>query len=78
MIAPDGTLVKSLAQGDSRPAQSVYLTIDKDLQKEVEKALNGFNGAAVVIERDTGRVLAMASSPDYDPNLFDPIITTTS
>jgi penicillin-binding protein 2 len=71
-IAPDGTLVKSLAQGDSRPAQSVYLTIDKDLQKQVEKALNGFNGAAVVIERDTGRVLAMASSPSYDPNLFEP------
>jgi cell division protein FtsI/penicillin-binding protein 2 len=72
VIASDGTLVKSLAQGDSRPAQSVYLTIDKDLQKEVEKALNGFNGAAVVIERDTGRVLAMASSPDFDPNLFEP------
>ena len=72
VLAPDGTLVKSLAQGDSRPAQSIYLTIDKDLQKEVEKALNGFNGAAVVIERDTGRVLAMASSPGFDPNLFDP------
>jgi penicillin-binding protein 2 len=72
VLAPDGSLVKALAQGDSRPAQSVYLTIDKDLQKEVEKALNGFNGAAVVIERDTGRVLAMASSPGYDPNLFDP------
>ena len=72
VLAPDGSLVKSLAQGDSRPAQSIYLTIDKDLQKEVEKALNGFNGAAVVIERDTGRVLAMASSPGFDPNLFDP------
>ena len=72
VIAPDGSLVKSLAQSDSRPAQSVNLTIDKDLQKEVEKALNGFTGAAVVIERDTGRVLAMASSPGYDTNLFDP------
>jgi penicillin-binding protein 2 len=72
VIAPDGSLVKLLAQSDSRPAQSISLTIDKDLQKEVEKALNGFNGAAVVIERDTGRVLAMASSPGYDTNLFDP------
>jgi cell division protein FtsI/penicillin-binding protein 2 len=82
VIAPDGTLVKSLAQSDSRPAQSVSLTIDKDLQAQVQKALSTIldtsidssvvNGAAVVIERDTGRVLAMASSPGYDPNLFDP------
>lgn len=71
VVAPDGTLVKSIAQGDSRPAQSVTLTIDKDLQKQVEQALSGFNGAAVVVERDTGRVLAMASSPGYDPNIFD-------
>jgi penicillin-binding protein 2 len=72
VVAPDGSLVKSIAQGDSRPAQSVTLTIDENLQAQVQKALSGFNGAAVVIERDTGRVLAMASSPGYDPNIFDP------
>ncbi|MEP6896874.1 MAG: penicillin-binding transpeptidase domain-containing protein, partial [Chloroflexota bacterium] len=35
-----------------------------------EQALKGFSGAAVVIERDTGRVLAMATSPGYDSNIF--------
>jgi penicillin-binding protein 2 len=50
----------------------VYLTIDRNLQNYTEQALKGFTGAAVVLERDTGRVLAMASSPDFDANAFQP------
>jgi penicillin-binding protein 2 len=46
------------------------MTIDRDLQKNAQKAIAGFTGAVVVLERDTGRVLAMATSPGFDSNMF--------
>jgi penicillin-binding protein 2 len=69
---PSGQLISKLGSSDPQPANSVYLTIDQNLQYYAQQSLTGFNGAVVVMERDTGRVLAMASSPGYDPNLFDP------
>lgn len=72
LLGPDGKVIQPLAKADSSPAQSVSMTIDSNLQKYTQQAIDGFGGAAVVIERDTGRILAMASSPKFDPNLFDP------
>lgn len=67
---PNGTRLTRLAQVDSQPSQSIYMTIDRHLQLEAQKAMAGFSGAIVVLERDTGRVLAMVSSPGFDPNAF--------
>lgn len=67
-----GQIVTRLADSDPEPAASVYLTIDSNLQYYAQQALTGFRGAVVVLERDTGRVLAMASSPGFGANLFDP------
>ena len=73
VIDPDtGTPVTKVGESAPKPANSVYLTIDRNLQYYTEQALKGFTGAAVVLERDTGRVLAMASSPDFDSNAFQP------
>ncbi|HET9589051.1 MAG TPA: penicillin-binding transpeptidase domain-containing protein, partial [Anaerolineales bacterium] len=65
-----GTIVTKVGESAPQPADSVYLTIDRNLQFYAEEALRGFSGAVVVLERDTGRVLAMASAPDFNANAF--------
>ena len=67
----NGVNLNKLAQIDAKPAQSIYTTLDRNLQVTAQKAINGFRGAIVVLERETGRVLAMASSPTFDPNAFE-------
>jgi cell division protein FtsI/penicillin-binding protein 2 len=75
VVRPSGHIVTRLAQVDSQPSQAIYTTIDRDLQLGVQRTIEGFKGAVVVIERDTGRVLAMASAPGFDPNTFEPTNT---
>ncbi|MBT3187889.1 MAG: hypothetical protein HN736_18155 [Anaerolineae bacterium] len=72
VVNPEGAIITRLAQSDPGPSSSLHLTIDRELQVHAQNALRGFRGAAVVLERDTGRVLAMVSSPGFDPNLFEP------
>jgi cell division protein FtsI/penicillin-binding protein 2 len=66
-----GNLGAKLGEVVPQPSQPITTTLDYDLQLGVQQAINGFRGAAVVIERDTGRVLAMASSPGFDPNAYE-------
>jgi penicillin-binding protein 2 len=50
----------------------VQLTIDADLQKAAEDGFRhfGYNGAAVVLDPNSGEVLSLVSLPAYDPNKF--------
>jgi penicillin-binding protein 2 len=72
VVGPDGQIISTLGESSPQPADSVYLTINENMQYYAQQALEFFRGAIVVMEVDTGRVVAMASSPDFDPNLFDP------
>ncbi|MDR3457444.1 MAG: penicillin-binding transpeptidase domain-containing protein [Verrucomicrobiae bacterium] len=66
------------------PGQNVTLTVDLDLQRAAEAALDAYsqqhhvnvNGAVVVMDVRNGDVLAMASSPTFDPNDFAQGIST--
>ena len=48
----------------------LYLTIDVELQRQVFLALEGKQGSAVVIDTTNGEILAMVSTPSYNPNDF--------
>lgn len=72
VVNPDGQVVNRLAHTTPAPAYSIYTTLDNNLQTQAQRALYGFKGAIVVLERDSGRVLAMVSSPGFDPNIFAP------
>lgn len=54
------------------PGRNIQLTIDRDLQYAAENALKDSNSSscAVVVNPNTGEVLALASYPDFDPNVF--------
>jgi cell division protein FtsI/penicillin-binding protein 2 len=71
LLDPDNNLIAILADSQATPSQAIYTTIDSKLQSDVQRALGDFRGAIVVQERDTGRILAMASTPGYNPNLFE-------
>lgn len=72
VVTPDNLLLTRLATTETVPSQSIYTTLEKDLQRWAQLSLQGFTGAVVALERDTGRVLAIASSPTFDPNYADP------
>jgi penicillin-binding protein 2 len=59
-----------LEQKEAIPGKPIRLTIDYDLQVVAEEALRGQKGSVVALDPRTGEVLAMASHPAPDPNLF--------
>lgn len=52
------------------PGQDIQLTIDRELQAYAEKLMEGKLGSVVAIEPATGEILALVSSPGYDPALL--------
>ncbi|MDA0707410.1 MAG: penicillin-binding protein 2 [Proteobacteria bacterium] len=52
------------------PGDDIYTSLDLDLQLMASKALEGRRGAVVAIDPWSGEILALASAPGFDPNLF--------
>ena len=65
-----GKEIKNLGRIDPVSGYNMVLTIDADLQKAAWQAIEGKAGSAVVMDPRDGAVLAMVSSPSFDPNLF--------
>lgn len=58
----------NLFQGKKNIGDNVITTLDYGLQSTAYDALGKYDGAVVVMEPATGKILAMVSKPDYDPN----------
>ena len=74
---PKGIIEGETKRIEPKPGDNVFLTIDARMQYIVERALRDAGigrGAAVVVNPNNGEILAMASVPSYDPNLFVPSI----
>ena len=54
----------------SDPGDNLFLTIDANIQRAVEAEIAPYHGAVIVMDVNNGEVLAMASSPTFDPNGF--------
>lgn len=70
ILSNDGQLVAVLADRPARESSSLYTTFDREFQKKVQDILGQRLGAIAVVEVHTGRVLALATYPLFDPNLF--------
>ncbi|GFI03325.1 penicillin-binding protein A [Lachnospiraceae bacterium] len=56
--------------GEKYPGDDVYTTLNVELQQVASNALGIYQGAVIVTEPDTGKVLAMISKPDFNPELI--------
>lgn len=59
--------------GEKYPGDDVYTTLRVDLQQVASTALGVYQGAVIVTEPGTGKVLAMVSKPDFDPEQISDI-----
>ena len=71
-----GRAVRILKDVPAVAGNDIYLTIDSGVQETAMKAFQNARGALVAIQPSTGQVLALVSSPSYDPNPFVTGIST--
>ncbi|MGH8398953.1 MAG: penicillin-binding protein 2 [Gammaproteobacteria bacterium] len=65
-----GRAVRTVSYTPPVPGSNLYLSLDMRLQETAEKALGDYNGAVVAIDPRNGEVLALVSTPSFDPNQF--------
>ncbi len=65
-----GRLLEEKRSQQAQPGSSLTLTLDLDLQQTAERAMGDRVGAVVALDPRNGEILALVSTPSYDPNLF--------
>ena len=65
-----GRVMRELDRQEGKAGSTIQLTLDNALQGYVQDRLAGESAAAVVMDCETGDLLAISSAPSFDPNLF--------
>lgn len=65
-----GRAIRELSRSEGTAGKNVQLTIASELQNYVQARLHGESASAVVIDTETGDLLAVGSAPTFDPNKF--------
>ena len=65
-----GRPLRTISEVDPVSGHNIYLTVDLEIQKIAEQELGERKGAVVIGDPHTGEILALASHPSFDPNLF--------
>ena len=65
-----GRVIRQLHEQPPQAGRDIHLTIDLKLQQYIETLLTGSRAAVVVSDPRNGEILALVSTPSYDPNLF--------
>jgi len=63
----DGQVVREIGRRESIAGQSLQLTIDAGLQRRADEVMAGRKGAVVASDPHSGEILALVSSPSFDP-----------
>ncbi|MEI9995487.1 MAG: penicillin-binding protein 2 [Rhizomicrobium sp.] len=66
-----GRVIRELSRDQGVPGKDVWLTIDAELQRFTDQRMGTESAACCVLDAQTGDVLALSSTPGYDPNLFN-------
>jgi len=67
-IDASGRIIKVISEENPVPGDDIYLTIDLNIQKKLEKIVGKRKGAAIAIDPNNGEILAMVSHPSFNPN----------
>ncbi len=71
-----GRVMRELDREEGQPGKDIRLTIDADIQNFVQVRLGEESAAVVAMDVRNGDIMAIASTPSFDPNLFVRGITT--
>lgn len=75
LVDARGFAIREWTVVEPSPGPDLRIALDIDVQRAVEAELRGERGACVVMNPQNGEILAFASAPGYDPNVFVPTLS---